>query len=336
MIEIDGSKFEGGGSIVRTTVSLSLATKKAVRIKNIRNNRNPPGLKPQLLESLKLALKISNSKATGLFPGSKTIEFFPGSIDKGKSLESDIGTAGSINLLLQTIFMPCFLSGYKFKFKLKGGTDVPFSPGSDYFKHVFLHRFIEYGDISYKVLKRGYYPKGQGEIEFSFKKNRKKINLEVKELSLLSNIFIISHASNSLESINICEEQSKLAELYLSDLNKPLEARNEYSNSKSEENGIFILGHFEGQERVGIGNLAERKNSVEELVKKSTSTFKEVVKSNYVDEYLTDMIIPWLALFNGSITFNSITEHMKANIYVVNSFFDERIIVNKNKIIAQE
>ena len=47
MLEIDGSRDEGGGAIVRLSVALSALTGKPCMIKNIRANRKNPGLPRQ-------------------------------------------------------------------------------------------------------------------------------------------------------------------------------------------------------------------------------------------------------------------------------------------------
>lgn len=49
VIHIDGSLGEGGGQILRTSLSLAAITGKDVTIENIRANREKPGLRPQHL-----------------------------------------------------------------------------------------------------------------------------------------------------------------------------------------------------------------------------------------------------------------------------------------------
>ena len=53
MIKINGSQGEGGGQILRTSVSLAVALGEPIQIHNIRSNRPKPGLRPQHLQSIK-------------------------------------------------------------------------------------------------------------------------------------------------------------------------------------------------------------------------------------------------------------------------------------------
>ncbi len=58
-IEIDGSTGEGGGQMVRSSISLSIVTGKPVRIRNVRANRPKPGLMRQHLAAVNAAIEIS-------------------------------------------------------------------------------------------------------------------------------------------------------------------------------------------------------------------------------------------------------------------------------------
>ncbi len=74
LVDIDGSQGEGGGQILRTSVSLSCILGIPVKISKIRAGRKEPGLRPQHLEAIKSAAEISDSKLIGAKVGSTEIE----------------------------------------------------------------------------------------------------------------------------------------------------------------------------------------------------------------------------------------------------------------------
>jgi len=99
---IDGSKGEGGGQILRTSLTLSCITGKNLHIENIRAARHNPGLAKQHLSCVQAACKICNGLAQGATKGSKVLDFQPGSIRNG-DYHFDIGSAGSASLVIQAI-----------------------------------------------------------------------------------------------------------------------------------------------------------------------------------------------------------------------------------------
>ena len=57
-VELDGSRGEGGGQILRTALSLSLLTGRPFRIKKIRANCPKPGLRPQHQKAVEAAALV--------------------------------------------------------------------------------------------------------------------------------------------------------------------------------------------------------------------------------------------------------------------------------------
>ena len=121
MITIDGSYGEGGGQILRSAIALSSITMNPVEIINIRTGRSNPGLRPQHFSSVKAAASICNAEVSNFEIGSTKISFVPKQITTNQ-IELDIGTAGSITLLLQTIIPIIAFSNNSFKIKIVGGT----------------------------------------------------------------------------------------------------------------------------------------------------------------------------------------------------------------------
>jgi len=169
VIEIDGSFGEGGGQILRTAVALSCVTGKAVRIKKIRANRPKPGLAAQHLKGIEAAKIISGAEVEGLRLGSTEVIFRPG-IVRGGEYRIDIGTAGSVTLIFQTILLPLLFAERESRVTVTGGTDVAWAPPVDYFKNVTLKALREMNaECQLQVLRRGYYPKGGGAVRLEVK-----------------------------------------------------------------------------------------------------------------------------------------------------------------------
>ncbi|MFX0107125.1 MAG: RNA 3'-terminal phosphate cyclase, partial [Candidatus Hodarchaeota archaeon] len=165
MIEIDGSYGEGGGQILRTSVSLSALTMEPVRISRIRTGRPKPGLKRQHLVGIELLSRMVNAETMGLEIGSTTIEFIPRK-RKGGEFSYDVGTAGSISLILQAALPTAVFAPEPVKLALTGGTDVSWSPPIDYMRDVFVHNIQKMGPrIKILLNKRGHYPRGGGRVE---------------------------------------------------------------------------------------------------------------------------------------------------------------------------
>src|SRR5258706_12834722 len=102
MIRIDGSAGEGGGQMLRSALSLSLATGKAFRMENIRTKRERGGLLRQHLTAVLAASEIGSAQVEGATLGSKTLTFIPGSVRSG-TYHFAIGTAGGGPLGFPTI-----------------------------------------------------------------------------------------------------------------------------------------------------------------------------------------------------------------------------------------
>ncbi|RWS11180.1 RNA 3' [Dinothrombium tinctorium] len=164
LITIDGELLEGGGQILRVSVALSSLLNKAINIVNIRAKRDKPGLRPQHLTGIQLLSQVANAKLDGCEIGSTAVKFRPNKI-KGGSFYCDAKTAGSIVLLLQVSLPVLIFAKEPSKLTLKGGTNVEMAPPIDEITSVFKPIVERMGvNFNCDVIRRGYYPKGGGEV----------------------------------------------------------------------------------------------------------------------------------------------------------------------------
>ncbi len=160
-MRIDGAH---GGQAVRTSVALSCITKKPVAIENIRRERGVPGLRAQHVAAVRILQKICGARVEGAALGSTELRFIPGDV-RGCRLEEDVGTAGSICLILQAVIPAVAASEKDVELKVVGGTDVAWSPTFDYMRHVVREAYGRMGlGFSISLERRGYYPKGGGRV----------------------------------------------------------------------------------------------------------------------------------------------------------------------------
>ena len=165
MIIIDGSEGEGGGQIVRNACALSLVTGLPFRITNVRGGREKPGLMRQHVTAIEAACTIGGGECEGVAVGSREMLFRPGKVAAG-DYHFAVGTAGSTNLVLQTVLMPLLLADGPSRLVLEGGTHNVFAPPFDFIDRVFLPIVNRMGPrVSARLVRHGFYPRGGGRIE---------------------------------------------------------------------------------------------------------------------------------------------------------------------------
>ncbi|MFE0755080.1 RNA 3'-terminal phosphate cyclase [Inquilinus sp. NPDC058860] len=165
MITIDGSQGEGGGQILRSALTLSLATGTPFRIEKIRAGRAKPGLLRQHLTAVKAAAEIGRAAVTGAELGSTALGFAPGTVAAGEYAFA-IGSAGSTLLVLQTVLLPLALADAPSRLRLQGGTHAMGAPSFDFVERAFLPLLHRMGIHARAALRRhGFYPAGGGVVE---------------------------------------------------------------------------------------------------------------------------------------------------------------------------
>jgi len=313
VIEVDGSFGEGGGQILRTLLTLSALTGRPFRLTNVRSKRPNPGLRKSHLLALNIVASLCDAEVKGSFVGSTEVEFIPRNIKESGEMQADVGTAGSVTLIAQTI-IPILL-GRNLRVVLRGGTDVPKSPTSDYMKYVFmrvLNRIGIKGELEVSV--RGYYPKGGGEIRLSNFSGGDKFSL--LSLGAVRRAMVISHVVSL--PLEIAEREAKSASEVLSSI-FPVET--EVKEERGFGKGTATLVYVEGDSLMGADSLGALGKRAEEVGREaSASLVRDYFSGGAVDSHMSDMIMVYSAIFGGEYKGSTLTCHARTNAEVIRKF----------------
>ena len=304
-LEIDGGHGEGGGQIVRSSVALSCITGKPIHLKNIRKGRRVAGLRPQHLAAISILQRISGAEVAGAETGSTELKFVPDAAGSMKMTE-DVGTAGSIPLILQVLMPVAAASRSRLDLTIRGGTDVSWSPSMDYITHVLGKAYSRMGMMfSLEVRRRGYYPKGMGEVILhAFPSDLRPAAFSGKRTGRAEIICTFSKLPRETIQNEIRRIGKELSEFVL-DVRVMEQA--------AADSGASVLVFDTGNRIAGVDSLFDKKAGRFGI---DASRFAE---SLGVDENLADMLVLPASICDGRTTLQvkNITKHMETNLFVI-------------------
>ncbi|MEM5772622.1 MAG: RNA 3'-terminal phosphate cyclase [Candidatus Aenigmatarchaeota archaeon] len=336
MILIDGS--EGWGQVLRTSIALAALTLKPIKVINIRASRPKPGLMPQHLMGIKVAAEFCDAEVFGLEYGSMEVEFKPRKLDvKDKTI--DIGTAGSISLLLQTLTPMLAFAKKQVSLEIIGGTAGLGSPTIEFLQHVtfpILSKLsLPLPEI--EVLKQGFYPRGGGRVKITFRPTKLLTSVNLTNPGKVLAIKGISVAGSLPESIAL--RQAEAAKQALSKITENIQIQHYSAATYSQGTSITLWAETENS-ILGSDNLGKRGVRAEDIGREAAQALIKSIESKAaLDKFMSDQIIPFLALAHGksSVTVEEITQHCLSNISVCEKILGCKFSVDKaNKRIEVE
>ncbi len=319
MIHIDGAQGEGGGQVLRTSLTLSVLTQNPLHIINIRAKRSKPGLRPQHLTAVEACAAVSNARVQGAKIGSAELKFEPGPVQAG-SYRFDIRTAGSSSLVLQTILLPLSAAAEPSTAAVIGGTHVPWSPCFHYLAWLWLPALEEIGfSASLKLKRAGFYPPGGGRIQSVIRPARELAPLEKIERGRLLKIRGLSAAANLPD--HIAQRQRKQARRRLKDL-CPVAIETAAVEAPSPGTFIVLLAEFE-HSRCCYFALGKKRKPAERVADQAVDSLLAFLDTDgAIDPFLADQLLVPLALARGVSRFRTaqITRHLLTNAAVIEAF----------------
>ncbi|MFW9800269.1 MAG: RNA 3'-terminal phosphate cyclase [Candidatus Thorarchaeota archaeon] len=332
MIEIDGSHGEGGGQILRTSIALSALTMRPVRVRAIRAKRPKPGLKKQHMTGIDVVAQLVNAEVKGLEIGSTNVEFMPRE-RRGGRFSCDIGTAGSVSLVLQAALPTASLAPDPIKLTLTGGTDVAWSPPIDYMRAVFVHTLQKMGPVvELTTRKRGHFPRGGGKVSCLVNPVEKVRPLELVHFDHLKGVRGVSHCVRLPSHVAERQADTAVSVLQENEIEQVAIERESYRKNEDRHlgpgSGIVIWAESSQGVRLGADSLGERGKPAEDVGSECAHQLLAELSAGFaVDSHLCDMLVPYMVLADGlsTIGITKVTSHLQTNLWAAQRILDVEV-----------
>ncbi|WP_273826136.1 MULTISPECIES: RNA 3'-terminal phosphate cyclase [Pseudomonas] len=314
MIELDGAM--GGGQVLRSGLSLSMLTGRALRIGNIRARRSRPGLLRQHLTAVLAAAEVCGAQVEGAQLGSQSLYFEPGAI-RGGDFRFAIGTAGSCSLVLQTLLPALLRASEPSRVLISGGTHNPLAPPYEFLERAWLPLLRRMGaTVELQLLRHGFVPAGGGELEVFVQPST------LQPLYLTERGEVLARDARVLLG-GIVEDvaQRELARV-AKRLHLPEEAcRTERIAADSPGNVLLLEFRCERLSEVfcAFGQFNVRSEAVADAAVDAARHWLNSKAA--VGEHLADqLLLPMAMAGGGSFTTPQMTEHLQSNMRVIEAF----------------
>jgi RNA 3'-terminal phosphate cyclase (ATP) len=321
-IRIDGSFGEGGGQILRTSLSLSLVTGQPFRIDNIRAGRAKPGLLRQHLTAVLAAAEVGNAKVDGAVLGSASVQFTPGLVRPGE-YSFAVGTAGSATLVFQTVLPALMLASGPSKITLEGGTHNHAAPPYHFLAQTFLPLVERMGPkVALQFERYGFYPAGGGrfraEVQPVTSTALQPIHIGARgEITSRRLIAVVSSLPYHIAQ----RELETAADLLNWDATVPRIADTNRSSPGPGNVVMIEIGSASGVKEIFTA-FGKQGVTAERVAEEAVHEVREyLVSAAAAAEHLADqLLLPMALAGGGSFTATKLNMHARTNMDVISRF----------------
>jgi RNA 3'-phosphate cyclase len=326
-IEIDGSRGEGGGQIVRTAAALSAQTGRSLELVNARANRSTQGLRPQHVAALAAVADACDGDLEGAEVGSTRFRLDPGEVTGGR-VRVETGTAASTVLVAHALVPLADRLDEPLTVMAEGGTDVKYAPTLEHFRRVFVPWARRLGvPIDVGEAREGFYPVGGGRLSLTIGPREEPPGGEpVLDRGRLRGVEVRVRIHDLPD--HIPERILRTAEGLLSGHEGPVYTATERVDADGPGVVVDAIADFEGTV-VGANAVGEKGVPSETVAKHCAGDLAaELASPATVDVHTADQLVPLLASAAGTgYRVREVTDHLATNVDVVDTFHPDAVEV---------
>jgi RNA 3'-terminal phosphate cyclase (ATP) len=340
VVEIDGSRYSGSGTIVRQAVAFSALTGRAVHIVKVRAGRPKPGLRRQHVQVVESIRQLVHGETEGVSQASGEIIFRPGKPAAAQHYAWDIGSAGSTTALALAVLPVLAFGPVPVSVELRGGLFQDFAPSFYHLEHVLFPLVRRMGiEVTARMERPGYVPTGGGIVRLAVTPTRSRLRpLMLARSGSVERVWGIA-LSSRLKHQSVSDRMAESAKAAFNAAGYDAELQVLYDDSALQAGaGLAVFADVSHGSRLGSDRAGAPGRRSESIGKYAARRLLEDLKSGAtVDRYASDQILPFAALAFGESRFRipHVTDHIQSNIWLSREFLGAEIKAEGQELVVK-
>jgi RNA 3'-terminal phosphate cyclase (ATP) len=339
VLEIDGSRHSGSGTIVRQAVGLAALTGRAIHVVNARVKRPKPGLRRQHAQAVEAIRQLVDGTTEGAIVGSREFIFQPGKPQASPHYVWDIGSAGSTTAFALAVLPVLAFAPAPVTIELHGGLFQDFAPSFYHVEHVLLPLLNRMGLVAtVRLVRPGYVPTGQGIWHLSVTPAINRLQpLILDRAGAVKKIWGIA-LSSRLKERSVSDRMAETAKHAFSTAGYHADVQVLYDDSALQAGAcLAVFADLSGGARIGSDRAGAQRRSSEAIGKYVASQLLEDLRTGAtLDRHGSDQVIPFAALAAGESRFRipRVTEHIESNAWLSREFLGAEIHIEEHELVV--
>lgn len=338
MVEIDGSRHSGSGSIVRLAAAYAAVTGRGASVVNARARRPHPGLRRQHVGALQAVRDLVGGELEGASVGSRQFVFRPGDTTPKGEFRWDVGSAGSATALALALLPVLACRGGGVEFDLRGGLFQDFAPSVFHLQEVVAPLLAAIGfPISVVLVRPGYLPRGEGLLRVSAPAATELRPVALAERGDLRRVWGVSLASH-LDERRVSGRMAEAARQVLAEqgVEAVIEERND-DRAVQAGAAFALFAEFGSGCRLGADAAGAPRRRAERIGRGVARQLLDEIRSQAtVDRFAADQLIPFATLADGVSSFRAprVTEHMETAAWLASLFLGADVHLDGSGLVS--